>query len=102
MYKVINSVVVARGKAKEAKAYLEKLKNLFEKYGVTRRVWGVDAQKIDQMFMEWEEFESRAEFEAARDKIFADKEWEDLQKEAAKSGIFVEGSLERFPMTEIM
>ena len=100
MYKLIRSVVIEMAKEEEDKALRERGKKILEKHGISGKTWRVEGRKGGQVFWESGEFESRADFEAARDKILADKEWQDLLKERRESGVTVPGTIEDFYLTD--
>jgi hypothetical protein len=75
MYKIFITEVIARGKVEEDKAFRERAKKILEKHGYPYKVWGVEGRKFGQVYIEiGREFKSRVDFEAARDKVLADKE----------------------------
>lgn len=92
--------VIAPGKAKEDRVYVEKSQGIFDKNGVPRRVWRVEGRKKDQVLLEFGPFEGQKDFEAARAKMGADKERQVLWQEALEAGVWVPGTEEWFILTD--
>ena len=81
MYKLILTEVIAQGKGEEDRAYREKSRSIFDRFGVPHKVWSVEGRKMGQVLVELGPFGSREEAQAASAKVFADEEWQDLQQE---------------------
>jgi hypothetical protein len=100
MYKVLLIEVIAHGKGEEDRADREQSQRVFDKYGMPRKVWNVEGRKSGQVLVEYGPFASREEFEAARDKLLADEEWQDLHAKRIEAGVVVPGSGETFVLTD--
>lgn len=100
MYKAVIIEIVASGKTEEDKALREKEKKVLEKYGTTMKVYSVEGRTLGQVFIEFGSFESREEADAVWDKIFADKEFQDLSRERIDSGLLVPGTSDLFLLTD--
>ena len=100
MFKRILSLVIASGKDEEFKDLYERSKKVYERHGISAKLWRVEGRKGGQIMVVFEEFESRADWRAALEKLSADKEWQDLAKESIESGTIVEGTWEDFFLTD--
>ena len=99
MFKIVETDLIAKDKVEEHKAWVKRAQKVFEKHGLTFKVWRIEGRKAGQVFQEFGEHESRAAADAAIDKIMADKEWQDLSQEL-DSELVVKGSREYFHLTD--
>jgi hypothetical protein len=96
MYKMILTEVIAPGKGKEDRAYREKSQRVFDRFGIPHKVWRIEGRKRGQVLVELGPFDSREAFETAGDKLSADEEWQDLQRQRIASGTVVPATCEAF------
>jgi hypothetical protein len=100
MYKMILVEVIAWGKGEEDRAYREKSQAIFDRYGISQKVWRIEGRKMGQVLVELGPFSSREENEAASAKLFADEEWQALQRERIEAAVVVPGTQEFFILTD--
>ena len=100
MHKSMISFVIAVGKGEEFKDWIKRAIKVNERHGISPKLWRVEGRKGSQIIVEFEEFESRADWDAAFEKLSADKEWKDLMKEYNDSGLVLDGTWENFILTD--
>ena len=84
----------------EENIYRGKTQNIYDRYAIPRKAWMVEGRNLGQILMEYGGFESREKADSALEKIYADKEWQELTKRRVEEGVVVPGTQELYFLTD--